>query len=172
MDDLKSSSIAMRIPFRWSKKSNVEKRQLTNNDVLIGASGAGPVGKSMLWDASIGQMYEKEVIFSNFVKRFQAQNASLATFLWQKLDLMYQTGEIFTYVNGTSVPNIQDADLLSATKIALPPMALLEKQNDFVRNIFRMKFTGENATLIRLRDSLLTRLISGELEIPAELLEA
>ena len=172
MDDLKANATANRIPLRWSKKTNVDKRQLSNCDVLIGASGAGPVGKSMLWDSSIGGMFHENVIFSNFVKRFKTDNESFATFLWQKLDLMYQTGEIFTFVNGTSVPNIQDAELLSATKVAVPPSELLSKQNDFVRNYLRMKFTGENATLERIRDSILPRLISGELEIPAELLEA
>jgi type I restriction enzyme S subunit len=172
MDDLKSNAIASRIPLRWNKKANVDKRQLSNCDVLIGGSGAGPVGKSMLWDSTIGDMFQEEVIFSNFVKRFKTENESLATFLWQKLDLMHQSGEIFTFVNGTSVPNLQDTDLLSATRVAMPPIEILTKQNDYVRNFIRMKFTGENATLERLRDSLLPRLISGELEIPAELLEA
>lgn len=172
MDDLKSNTIASRIPLRWNKKANVDKRQLSNCDVLIGGSGAGPVGKSMLWDSTIGDMFQEEVIFSNFVKRFKTENESLATFLWQKLDLMHKSGEIFTFVNGTSVPNLQDTDLLSATRVAMPPIEILAKQNDYVRNFIRMKFTGENATLEQLRDSLLPRLISGELEIPAELMEA
>jgi len=170
MDDLKISGYASRIPMRWDKKHNYEKRLLSSSQVLVAGSGAGPVAKSLLWDESMNELFQHPVIFSNFVKRFECKTSENASFISSILNVMYESREIFTFVNGTSVPNLQDSELLSAKKIALPSNDVLREFDKLKRNSITLKYNGENHSLFQIRDSLLPRLISGELQIPEEML--
>ena len=61
---------------------------------------------------------------------------------------------------------------LDEAKVAVPPVALLEKVGGFLSALVAKKVAllVENRTLTEIRDALLPRLISGELQIPEELL--
>ena len=170
MDDLKSLGYAPRVPIRWEKAQNYEKRLLRGTQILIAGSGAGPVAKSLLWDEQMNFLFSKPVVFSNFVKRFECNSNEMATFVFSLLSTMYDSREIFTFVNGTSVPNLQDRELLTSKRVALPPKDLLRVFDDIKRTSIKLKYGGENSKLVALRDSLLPRLISGELQIPEEML--
>ena len=170
MDDLKSLGYAPRVPIRWEKAQNYEKRLLRGTQILIAGSGAGPVAKSLLWDEQMNFLFPKPVVFSNFVKRFECNTNEMATFVSSILTTMYDSREIFTFVNGTSVPNLQDRELLTSKRVALPPKDLLRVFDDIKRTSIKLKYGGENSKLVAIRDSLLPRLISGELQIPEEML--
>jgi type I restriction enzyme S subunit len=137
---------------------------------LIAGSGAGPVAKSLLWDEAMNILFPKPVVFSNFVKRFECNSNEMASFVSSILSTMYESREIFTFVNGTSVPNLQDRELLTSKKIAVPSDDLLRAFDNIKRASIRRKYSGENSNLVAIRDSLLPRLISGELQIPEEIL--
>jgi type I restriction enzyme S subunit len=170
MDDLKHIGFAPRTPLRWDKAHNHERRSLNGLSILIAGSGAGPVGKSLLWDESMSGLFDGPVIYSNFVKRFECESRAIASFVSSVLSQMYSSGEMFIYVNGTSVPNLQDAELLNAKKIVLPSEGVLQKFDSLIRLNANLKFNGNNRTLAEIRDALLPRLISGELQIPEEML--
>lgn len=170
MDDLKASGFAPRVPVRWAKTHNFSKRLLSGTQILIAGSGAGPVAKSLLWDEAMNILFPKPVVFSNFVKRFECNSNEMASFVSSILSTMYESREIFTFVNGTSVPNLQDRELLTSKKIAVPSDDLLRAFDNIKRASIRRKYSGENSNLVAIRDSLLPRLISGELQIPEEIL--
>ena len=71
----------------------------------------------------------------------------------------------------TTMGHIQRAHLEEA-KVAVPPVALLEEVSELFSALVAQKVSLllENRTLAQLRDSLLPRLISGELQIPEEML--
>lgn len=71
----------------------------------------------------------------------------------------------------TTMGHIQRTHLDEA-KVAVPPVALLEKVGGFLSALVAKKVAllVENRTLTEIRDALLPRLISGELQIPEELL--
>jgi type I restriction enzyme S subunit len=73
----------------------------------------------------------------------------------------------------TTMGHIQRAHLDEA-KVAVPPVALLEEVSELFSALVAQKVSLllENRTLAELRDALLPRLISGELQIPAEMLVA
>jgi type I restriction enzyme, S subunit len=170
MDDLKASGFAARVPLRWDKSNNFSKRLLSGTQILIAGSGAGPVAKSLLWDETMNHLFPQPVVFSNFVKRFECNSNEMASFVSSILTNMYESREIFTFVNGTSVPNLQDRELLISKRIAVPSMDLLRAYDNLKRTTIKIKYSGENSILVALRDSLLPRLISGELQIPEEML--
>ncbi len=90
------------------------------------------------------------------------------TYLWLKqfdVETLDSTSSIATATNSGAIRNIN---------FLVPSESLLSKFEHLVTSIFtQIRNLGrESQSLIELRDSLLPRLISGELEIPAELLEA
>ena len=172
MDDLKALGYAPRVPIRWDKLHNFSKRLLSGTQILIAGSGAGPVAKSLLWDESMNILFSKPVVFSNFVKRFECNSNEMASFVSSILTNMYESREIFTFVNGTSVPNLQDRELLIGKKVAVPSIDLLRAYDSIKRTSIKRKYSGENSNLVAIRDSLLPRLISGELQIPTEILSS
>jgi type I restriction enzyme, S subunit len=170
MDDLKASGFAPRVPVRWDKTHNFSKRLLSGTQILIAGSGAGPVAKSLLWDEAMNNLFPQPVVFSNFVKRFECNSNEMASFVSSILSTMYESREIFKFVNGTSVPNLQDRELLTGKKVAVPSIDLLRAFDNIKRTSIKRKYSGENSNLVAIRDSLLPRLISGELQIPEEML--
>ena len=96
----------------------------------------------------------------------------MASFVSSILTNMYESREIFTFVNGTSVPNLQDRELLIGKKVAVPSIDLLRAYDSIKRTSIKRKYSGENSNLVAIRDSLLPRLISGELQIPTEILSS
>jgi type I restriction enzyme S subunit len=71
----------------------------------------------------------------------------------------------------TTMGHIQRGHLTEA-RIALPPLALISQAGKLFELLTAQKVNAmlQNKTLIELRDSLLPRLISGELQIPEEML--
>lgn len=74
--------------------------------------------------------------------------------------------EIRGFSNGTTV-NMLPADAFEIPEIASPPAALVERMNEFVRPAFAQqeRLREEARTLAAIRDTLLPRLMSGELRI-------
>ena len=74
--------------------------------------------------------------------------------------------EISGYANGTTV-NMLPADALQRPKIVLPPKKLIHKFDHFTTVVFAKNegSLAENHTLTHLRDTLLPKLLSGELKI-------
>jgi len=79
---------------------------------------------------------------------------------------MRESGEIWEYVTGTSVPNLDVNSLLRMKEIPIPPANLLERYLYFYRPITKRLYSNESRTLAALRDALLPKLISGELRVP------
>jgi len=151
-------------PRRWLKPMSIERRQMDDRDVLVAGSGAGPTGRP-LWVCPSLLTTETPTIYSNFCKRIRCNSAAVAVYLDAWLHKMRESGEIWEFVNGTSVPNLDANSLLAGKMIVIPPAALLNKYYDLVRPIWDSLFLGENRTLAALRDTLLPKLISGELRI-------
>ena len=78
---------------------------------------------------------------------------------------MRLSGEIWSYVNGTSVPNLNDASLLDGKIVTTPSTPILLKFCKFVENRNSALFSGENDTLSQTRDLLLPKLMSGEIRL-------
>jgi type I restriction enzyme S subunit len=93
----------------------------------------------------------------------QAYSYSLLTSLKPKLAYYNGEGTIFGAINSSDFSSMKvvepNGEVLNAFDAISNPM------NEEIRNIFL-----ETKTLIQLRDSLLPRLISGELQIPEEML--
>jgi type I restriction enzyme, S subunit len=151
-------------PRRWFSAASLYRRAMDERDVLIAGSGAGPTGRP-LWMCGNLLTALSTCVYSNFCKRIRCGSAAKAVYLDSWLHGMRGSGEIWDYVNGTSVPNLDVHSLLAGKEIPIPPVKILDQYYDFVRPIWQKKYSGENHTLATLRDTLLPKLISGELRV-------
>lgn len=164
LENLRRNGEAMP-PRRWIKGSSLEKRRMTSSDVLVAGSGAGPVGRSLWVCPWLERSFNVPVIYSNFCKRITAESVVMANYIDRILYSMRESGEIFEYVTGTSVPNLDLHGLLRRRKVPVPPVRVLEDFAQIVAPITERLYSGENRTLAALRDALLSKLLSGEIRV-------
>ena len=86
-------------------------------------------------------------------------------FYWQYL---YDKGVFFNYENGTTgIKNLDLNGVLSAEEIQMPPLPLIREFDDLCQTLYQQVFSNglETERLTILRDSLLPKLMSGELDV-------
>jgi type I restriction enzyme S subunit len=152
-------------PHRWFSVSSLEKRSLCPKDVLIAGSGAGPTGRSLWSDPTLSNLWGLPVTYSNFCKRFRCKSEAFAIYTDRLLSIMRDSGEIWEYVNGTSVPNLDASALLSRKMVIVPDTAILELFAQLAQKISAVLLSSESRTLASIRDTLLPKLISGEVSV-------
>lgn len=106
-------------PLRWIKPQSLGKRELSECDVIIAASGAGACGHALWAERAINKLYDAPVIYSNFCKRLRAASPQAALYIAHLLQNMHENGQMQHYISGTSVPNLDIHGLLHST-ITMP----------------------------------------------------
>ena len=95
----------------------------------------------------------------------------MALFVDRHLHEMRTSGEIWEYVNGTSIPNLDAKALLATHRLVIPTETALNKFQTVFRPIAEKLYSEESHTLAALRDALLPKLLSGEVRVSSELQE-
>jgi type I restriction enzyme S subunit len=107
-------------------------------------------------------------IFSQHIYKVEVKENSPLSKEWLYLGLSIASlgVEIRGFSNGTTV-NMLPADAFEIPETSIPSAAIVEKMNEIVRPAFAQqeRFRRESRTLAALRDTLLPRLMSGELRI-------
>lgn len=168
LEHLRNQGYSPEAPIRWIKNSSLEKRRMSSSDVLIAGSGIGPVGRPIWISPALLNLYPKEVTYSNFCKRLRSKSPAFAVFLDRILHNMHQNNEILDFVNGTSLPNLDIKGLLNNYPIKIPPSELVDKYYAIVEPTYSLLFNGESQTLTNLRNTLLPKLMSGQVRVNSE----
>ena len=132
---------------------------------MIATSGAGPIGRSLWFNPAINEVFSRPVIYSNFCRKLRAISRSHAIYTDQILFEIRESGEYLDYVTGTSVPNLDLSGLLNGRNVVLPSNEILELYGDFVSKVTTKLYSRESYILTALRDTLLPKLISGEIRV-------
>ena len=148
-------------PRRWIKNSSLAKRALDACDVLVASSGVGPVGRSLWMCPALHHVYPVPVTYSNFCKRFRCKSPLTAVYVDRILLDIRESGRIWEYASGTSIPDLDHKGLLSSLTIVIPTDSVLSVFHDFCEPIAQMLYSLESRTLAELRDTLLPKLMSG-----------
>ncbi|HYC77084.1 MAG TPA: hypothetical protein VEI02_05590 [Planctomycetota bacterium] len=77
----------------------------------------------------------------------------------------YRDGSLRSFRNGTAFPNFDVYGALNSTIVALPPDSIAEEFSRTLSLAQRIDLSRQNQTLSALRDTLLPKLISGELRV-------
>ena len=159
-----------KMPIRYILTKNYVAKQLTVGDVVVEISGGSPTqstGRCALITKSLLDRYARDLVCTNFCRAIKPLigYAPFVYFYWKHL---YDQNVMFSYENGTTgIKNLDLSGFIETESIIIPPpdiVSLFAKTVDItIDTIFSNGLENEHVSTIR--DTLLSRLMSGELSI-------
>lgn len=132
-----------------------KSREVTIGTLILSNSATPGIPKIMKINACV---HDGWLIFDEFK---QVNREFMYHFLNHERDGILQLS------NGSVFRNLK-TDILKNYKIVVPSLSVLEKADNVFRSISLLvdNVEGQNSQLIKIRDSLLTKLMSGEISVP------
>jgi type I restriction enzyme S subunit len=159
-------------PLRYHKASNFSARKLKANDIIIEVSGGTaeqPVGRALIVTQDVIDRLMGRVICASFCKQVRVNSAAVSPlyyYYWMKF--LYDTRIIDRFqLQSTGIINFQFEFFINNGEVMLPPIELMQQFDSLVLPIMDQIsiIAKQNENLIKQRDLLLPRLMSGKLEV-------
>lgn len=159
-----------KMPTRYILPKNYAAKQLVNGDIVVEISGGSPTqstGRAAAVSTALLNRYDKGMVCTNFCKALKpiAGYSMYVYYYWQYL---YDMGVFFSYENGTTgIKNLDINGFIETEPIYIAPAELVEKFDIFCQSVFSKIYANglENERLSTLRDTLLPKLMSGEIDV-------
>ncbi len=131
-------------------------------DVLINSLGQGTLGRIHLYTQNT-----TDVIIDQFITFLRTNIFSKSAYLAFYLSSMSGQAEIMSRITGSTGMWVLTINNIKKIKLVIPPDSIFEKLNDMICNLYDRIATNseENEKLVTLRDTLLPKLMSGEIEV-------
>jgi type I restriction enzyme S subunit len=148
-----------RVPFCKVSQEEHERYRLKAGDVLVARTGAS-TGENIYLPVA------PDAVFASYLVRFQFTKTEMARFA----GAFMRTSSYFDFVagciGGSAQPNAS-AQTLAGADLFVPPQPLLKRFADIVTPLDQQIAANneESRTLAALRDTLLPKLMSGELKV-------
>lgn len=158
-------------PIRYILEKNYKNKKLDPNNIIIEISGGSPTqstGRTAFITKSILDMYDSPLLCTNFCRAIEAKSNILAPFVYLNLKLMYDDDIFFNWENGTTgIKNLALNDLLNNLKVKTPDEMMVKDFYLLFNNIMNKisNNSNENIKLEQLRDTLLPKLMNGEIDL-------
>jgi type I restriction enzyme, S subunit len=169
MPDIRSGKYD-NVPRRFVGRRKFEKRALVDGDIVIEVSGGSktqPTGRSLYVTSAMLDKLGGHVVPTSFCRLFRAPDASMALLLGQHLTSIYEAGKTWNYqVQSTGLANFQTQHFLDAEMVVVPPPEVCAAFFQVVRPLVNRMHAAPISELSQLRDTLLPRLITGQLPLP------
>jgi len=157
------------IPTRYVETKKLKNRELIDGDIIIEISGGTknqPTGRTLYITNEILEMLNNKVEPASFCRLFRPINPEVGLILSQHMLHIYDIGKTWQYQNqSTGISNFQTTIFLENEKIILPDKKLQELFFKIVRPLIEKSLSKENIILQQTRDTLLPKLLSGELDV-------
>lgn len=167
--DVKSGNKG-KMPERFILPKNYENKKLKSNDIVVEISGGSPTQSTgrvaMISDALLGR-YDKGMVCTNFCRAIKPVDG-YSSFIYCYWQYLYNLNVFFTYENGTTgIKNLDIAGFLENEAIIIPDVESVQKFDSFCKSVFKQIFSNglENEKLSTIRDNLLPKLMSGEIDV-------
>ncbi len=160
-----------KMPTRFLKTSSLEKRRLLSGDLAVEISGGSPTqstGRPVLVSSGLIERLEYPLVCSNFCRVLKLKSSTMSKFVYLWIRRIYDNGEFLQFENGTTgIKNLAFTVFAEKYRLVIPPPALGAAFDRAVSPLFeRHQANGiQSRTLATLRDTLLPRLLSGELRV-------
>lgn len=157
-------------PERYILEKNYQSKHFHHNDVLVEISGGTQTvstGRVCPVSQLLIDKFNADIVCTNFCRVIRPI-AAYAAYLYYSWLYKYNGKVMFGYENGTSgIKNFRIKDFISVEPVVIPPADLLGKFQQFVDSVqLQIQTRGsESSRLAQLRDTLLPRLMSGELNV-------
>ncbi|GEM_PF-62686 len=158
-------------PIRYVKESKFKNIEPNEGDLIIEISGgteSQSTGRVCYINQDIKNLFDYPLVFSNFCRMIRVKKPEYSFFLYCYIQYLYNQDEFFNLENGSSgIKNLDYKALLFELEYPMPTEKLVIDFNSHVKPLF--KKVNQNKTQIRtlttLRDTLLPKLMSGEVKI-------
>lgn len=147
------------VPYCKISNKDFEKYQIKEHDILIARTGAST-------GENIYIVNPPDAVFASYLIRVQFENSSTACYVGKYL----RSKEYFEYIasilSGSAQPNA-NAQQLTTAEILFPDSKLLEEYFKLINPLDQLKarISEEIQTINSLRDSLLPKLMKGEIKV-------
>ena len=159
-----------KMPIRFILEKNFMNKRLNPDDLVIEISGGSPTqstGRVCRISSELISYYNKAIICTNFCKSISPIK-EYSAYIYYLLDSLYKPGIMFLYENGTTgIKNLDINGMLEKLKVIIPPEEIAFKFSNAISKLSNKTLANsiESAKLAQIRDSLLPRLMTGELKI-------
>jgi len=158
------------MPTRFILNKNFLNKALKAEDLVVEISGGSPTqstGRICQISDTLLKKYDDVVICTNFCRAIKTKHP-YSQFIYYLWEYLYKRGVMFLYENGTTgIKNLDINGLLEKEIIVIPDENTVHKYTGLC-NLFSqiVQSNGyECERLVKLRDTLLPKLMSGELKI-------
>lgn len=159
-------------PYRFHKASNYKSRELKEDDIVIEVSGGTaeqPVGRTVIVTKDIIGRLGGNVICASFCKQIRLNKDIIEPlYFYYWMQFLYDTRMIDKFqLQSTGIINFKFEYFLQKGDVMIPPEKLMKAFVEIVKPIKNevAMLAKKNANLIKQRDLLLPRLMSGKLEV-------
>lgn len=166
--DLQSGANS-RVPIRYTSLKKLATRRLEDGDIVLEVSGGSkdqPTGRALyLTNGLLGQ-FDCPVEPASFCRLLRPSHKGIGVVLGQHLTYIYAQGKTWEYQNqSTGIANFQTVHFLETELVVVPSNDILTAFVDMVRPLIERTHLTQIQDLSNLRDTLLPRLISGQLRL-------
>ncbi len=169
--DLQSGANS-RVPVRYTSQKKLATRKLEDGDIVLEVSGGSkdqPTGRALyLTNGLLGQ-FDCPAEPASFCRLLRPNTKDIGVLLGQHLTYIYAQGKTWEYQNqSTGIANFQTTHFLETELVAIPTDEVLAVFANTVRPLIDRSHLTQIQELATLRDTLLPRLISGQLRLTIE----
>ena len=158
------------VPFRYVEEKKLKTRSLNAGDIVIEVSGGSPTqptGRSIYVTDEILKRLSLPVEPASFCRLFRPKSKELGMVLGLHLEKIYQDGKTWLYQNqSTGISNFQTKVFLENEMVAVAQSEILKLFYKATLPFVKLMHSSENIKLTQLRDTLLPKLLSGEITLP------
>lgn len=161
-------------PTRYILKKNMEKKRLSKGQIIIEISGGSPTqstGRTALITEKLLSLIERPLICTNFCRALSMKEEFYEVFVYSMLRYLYSKDVFFLYENGTTgIKNLDTSNLFGKHLVVLPDNATMMRYKEIFDTIINSIYQNgaETDKLAIIRDTLLPKLMSGEIRVPLE----
>lgn len=158
------------MPTRFILEKNYQSKVLIDGDMVIEISGGSPTqstGRACRISNRLLDKYNNSIICTNFCKAIKPLSG-YSSFLYYIWEMLYNQGVMFSYENGTTgIKNLDINGFIQKEQIIIPPIHIATDFEKMIKVFYdKIQSNGmESERLAQLRDTLLPKLMSGELKI-------
>ena len=157
------------VPLRFTTKKKAERRMLKDGDIIIEVSGGSPTqstGRSLMMTRDVLRRFPGTVVCASFCRRFRPNSWRDGLLVSRHLDFLHSTGKMWDYqLQSTGIANFQTTRFLKEEMAIWPGEPLLTTFAEIVGPIVRQTSRNENMILAAQRETLIPKLVSGELRV-------
>lgn len=159
-----------KMPTRFILPKNYAEKKLVDGVIVVEISGGSPTqstGRAAPVSEALLGRYDRGMVCTNFCKAIKPKQG-YSMFVYHYWQHLYDAGVFFGYENGTTgIKNLDINGFIETEEIVIPPLEIVGRFDAVCQAIANKVYANglENERLANLRDTLLPKLMSGEIDV-------